>query len=199
MMISAVARIVQPGCKVDTVLTLEGGQGKKKSSAIERLFGKQWFTDNLAELDTKDAAMQLAGVWCIEIADLAAMKRADQDKIEAFITRKRDRFRPPYGRNVIEQERASIFIAMTNLDDWTKDETGGRRFWPVHSEATIDFDEIAALRDQLWTEAVECYRADEHWWFTDDEAELAREELPTRYVGDPWDTPISRPSKIATQ
>jgi predicted P-loop ATPase len=119
------------------------------------------------------------------------MKRADQDKIKAFITRKRDRFRPPYGRNVIEQERVSIFIATTNLDDWAKDETGGRRFWPVHSEGTIALDEIGALRDHLWAEAVARFRADEQRWLTDYEAELAREEVASRYVGDPWETPIS--------
>ena len=87
---------------------LEGIQGKRKSSAVEQLFSKPWFTDDLAELGTKDSAMQMAGVWCIEIADLASMKRADIDKVKAFITRKVDRFRPPYGKNVIEAPRASI-------------------------------------------------------------------------------------------
>ena len=187
-MIAAVARIMSPGCKVDTVLMLEGTQGKRKSSAIEGLFSKPWFTDDLAELGTKDSAMQMAGVWCIEIADLASMKRADIDKVKAFITRKVDRFRPPYGRNVIEAPRASILIATTNLDDWGKDETGGRRFWPVQCEGDIDVPGISRLRDQLWAEAVALYRADEEWWLIDDAViQTAREEVENRAAGDPWD------------
>jgi predicted P-loop ATPase len=187
-MIAAVARIMSPGCKVDTVLMLEGTQGKRKSSAIEGLFSKPWFSDDLAELGTKDSAMQMAGVWCIEIADLASMKRADIDKVKAFITRKVDRFRPPYGRNVIEAPRASILIATTNLDDWGKDETGGRRFWPVQCEGDIDVPGITRLRDQLWAEAVALYRANEEWWLIDDAIiQTAREEVENRAAGDPWD------------
>jgi len=169
---------------------LEGNQGKKKSSSLECLFGKGMFTDDLAELGTKDSAMQMAGVWCIEIGDLASMKRADVDRVKAFISRKVDRFRPPYGKNVIEAARSSVMVATTNLDDWSKDETGGRRFWPVQCEGTIDLDRIVAARDQIWAEAVAHYRAGEQWWLTDDLAELAREEVAARYLGDPWENPI---------
>jgi len=190
MMLSAVARVMQPGCKVDTVLTLEGAQGKRKSSAIERLFGKEYFTDDLAELGSKDAAMQMAGVWVVEIAEFAATKRADMDKAKAFITRKIDRFRPPYGKNVIEAPRSSIMVATTNLDDWNKDETGGRRYCPVQCLGTIDLDGITEVRDQLWAEAVARYHAGEQWWLTDELAELAREEMASRFVGDPWEPPI---------
>jgi predicted P-loop ATPase len=190
-MISAVARAYRPGCKVDTVLTLEGSQGKTKSTVIEALFGKEFFTDDLAELGTKDSAMQMAGVWCIEIADLAAMKRADVDKIKAFITRKIDRFRPPYGKNIIEVARRSILISTTNLDDWNKDETGGRRFWPVQIISSIQVAKIRELRDQLWAEAVACYRADEKWWLEDKALmEVAEDEVDKRHVEDPWTKPI---------
>ena len=188
--IGAVARAYDPGCKHDTVLMLEGNQGKKKSSSLECLFGKGMFTDDLAELGTKDSAMQMAGVWCVELGDLASMKRADIDKVKAFITRKVDRFRPPYGKNVIEAARSSIIVATTNLDDWSKDDTGGRRFWSVQCDGAIDLDGIAAVRDQIWAEAVARYRAGEQWWLSDDEAELARDEVAARYLGDPWESPI---------
>jgi predicted P-loop ATPase len=126
-------------------------------------------------------------------------KRADQDKIKAFITRKKDRFRPPWGRSIIEQERGSIFISTTNLDDWAKDETGGRRFWPVQCEGTIDLDEIADARDQLWAEALARYHAGEQWWLTDDVAKIAREEVAFRYAGDPWETEISQEIRNRTE
>lgn len=196
-MIAAVARIYQPGCKVDTVLMVEGDQGKRKSSAIERLFGKEWFTDDLAELGTKDAAMQMVGVWCIEIAELASMKRADVDRVKAFITRKVDRFRPPYGKNMIEAPRSSIMVATTNRDDWGQDETGGRRFWPVRCEGDIDLDGIGDLRDQLWAEAVERYHSGEPWWLTDGAViETSRDEVDARAAGDPWDEPVQQALRL---
>ena len=66
-MISAVARIMQPGAKVDHMLILEGPQGAKKSSALKMLAGAEWFTDELAEIGSKDAAQQMRGIWIIEI------------------------------------------------------------------------------------------------------------------------------------
>ena len=75
--------------------------------------------------------MQVRVAWGIEIAELASMSRAEIERVKAFITRKVDRFRPSYGRRVIEVPRQSIFIGSTNADTYLKDETGGRRFWPI--------------------------------------------------------------------
>jgi predicted P-loop ATPase len=81
----------------------------------EALFS-HWFSDDLAELGSKDAAMQVRSAWCIEIAELSAMQRGDIEKVKAFVTRRVDRFRPPYGHRVIEAPRQSIFIGSTNND-----------------------------------------------------------------------------------
>ena len=51
-------------------------------------------------------------------------------------------------------------ISTTNLDDWGKDETGGRRFWPCRCDGEIDLAGIEAVRDQLWAEAVALYNAE---------------------------------------
>jgi predicted P-loop ATPase len=109
LFIAGVARIMRPGCKADYVPILEGAQDKGKSTAIELLF-RPWFSDDLAELGTKDAAMQVRVAWGIEIAELASMTRAEIERVKAFITRKVDRFRPSYGRRVIEVPRQSVFI-----------------------------------------------------------------------------------------
>src|SRR5262249_5279943 len=184
MFIAAVARIMRPGCKADYVPILEGPQDEGKSTAIELLF-TPWFSDDLAELGTKDAAMQVRVAWGIEIPELASMQRAEIERIKAFITRKVDRFRPSYGRNVIHVERQSVFIGSTNADTYLKDETGGRRFWPIKCGA-IDLAAIKFDRDQLWAEAVALFDAGLPWWLTDKETvALTRHEQDARYIEDP--------------
>jgi predicted P-loop ATPase len=158
MFIAAVARIMQPGYKYDSVPILEGAQGKGKSTAIKILF-EPWFSDDLAELGSKDAAMQVRCAWAIEIAELASMGRPEIERVKAFITRSVDRFRPSYGRRVIEVPRQSVLIGTTNTDTYLKDETGGRRFWPVRCRDKIDLKKIERDKDQLWAEAVALFEA----------------------------------------
>jgi len=191
MFIAPVARIMWRGCKADNVPILEGAQDKGKSTAIELLF-EPWFSDDLAELGTKDAAMQVRVAWGIEIAELTSMSRTEIERVKAFITRKVDRFRPSYGRRVIEVPRQSIFIGSTNADTYLKDETGGRRFWPIRC-GTINLETIKRDRDQLWAEAITLFNADTPWWLTDAAAiEAARDEQADRYVDDPWHDPIAK-------
>ena len=192
LFIAGVARIMWPGCKADYVPILEGVQDKGKSTAIELLFSP-WFSDDLAELGSKDAAMQVRVAWGIEISELASMARGEIDRIKAFVTRKVDRFRPSYGRRVIEVPRQSMFIGSTNADSYLKDETGGRRFWPVRCDGKIRLDDIKRDRDQLWAEAVTLYNSGAPWWFADGDTILAaREEQADRYVEDPWHQSIAR-------
>jgi predicted P-loop ATPase len=189
LFVAAVARVMQPGIKADYVPILEGAQDKGKSTAIELLFAP-WFSDDLAELGTKDAAMQVRVAWGIEIAELTSMGRAEVEKIKAFISRKVDRFRPSYGRRVIEVPRQSVFVGSTNADTYLKDETGARRFWPIRC-GKIDLKAIKRARDQLWAEAVAMYNAGKPWWLTDEATlALAKAEQADRYVDDPWQPAI---------
>jgi predicted P-loop ATPase len=190
MLIGAVARIFVPGCKVDTVPILEGVQGAKKSTAVRTLF-EPWFGDELADLGSKDAAMQTRGVWGLEVSELDAMSRAEVSRIKSFISRTTDRFRPPYGSRIIESQRTCVFWGTTNADGYLKDETGGRRFLPVKI-GKIDIDRLRLNRDQLWAEAVVQYRAGVPWWITSRQI-LADAEghQRERYVGDPWEEIIS--------
>jgi predicted P-loop ATPase len=189
-LISATARIFQPGCKADCVLILEGAQGIKKSSALKAL-SEPWFTDRLSDLGSKDAAMETRGVWVIEIAELDTMSRAEVGTIKAFISRTHDRFRPPYGKRLVDLPRQCVFAGSVNPEGgYLKDATGGRRFWPIRC-GTIDLEALACDRDQLWAEAVARYRAGEPWWLeTRNLTELAEEEQLDRYQGDAWDDPI---------
>jgi putative DNA primase/helicase len=186
-LISAVARIFRPGVKADHMLILEGPQGARKSTALKTLAGADWFTDELAEIGSKDAAQQMLGVWIIEIAELDAISRAEVSRIKAFLTRTVDRFRPPYGRNPVEVPRQCVFAGTVNPDTYLRDETGNRRFWPIRCGA-IDIDALARDRDQLWAEAVARFRGGAIWWLdTPALVAAAKAEQDKRYQTDAWD------------
>jgi predicted P-loop ATPase len=189
-LISGVARIYNPGANADCALILEGDQGLMKSTALKTL-AEPWFTDEIADLGSKDAAMQTRGVWVIEIAELDSMSRSDVSKIKGFISRTTDRFRPPYGKRLVESPRQCVFAGSVNHSNYLRDETGGRRFWPVACTRIL-IEDLARDRDQLWAEAVVRYRAGERWWLDTAELNIAAEqEQADRYEGDAWDGPIA--------
>jgi hypothetical protein len=133
-LISAVARVYQPGCKADHVLVLEGPQGKLKSEALRILaVCDEWFTDRLSNLASKDAAQELAGVLIVEIAEMDALVRASSSTAKSYLTRCYDRIRLPYGRHLTRRPRQNVFAATINppIGGYLRDPTGDRRFWPV--------------------------------------------------------------------
>jgi predicted P-loop ATPase len=188
LFVGAVARVSKPGCKLDHVPVFEGGQGVGKSTAVKLLFSP-WFSDDIAELGTKDAAMQVRAAWGIEISELAAMTRGEIERVKAFITRSTDTFRPPFQARVIAAPRQSVFVGTTNAAKWIKDETGGRRFWPIRC-GTINTQAIERDREQLWAEAVQLYRSGCQWWLDELETECAKLEQDDRRVDDAWEGPI---------
>lgn len=191
-LIGAVARVYRPGCKNDTCLILEGPQGGLKSTALRSLTGDDFFADDIAELGSKDSVMQTKGVWIIELAELDAMTKSESSRIKAFMSRQVDRIRLPYGRRVIEVPRECIFAGTVNHDAYLKDETGGRRFWPVRC-GPINIEDLRRDRNQLWAEARERFRAGDKWWL--DSADLtaaAAEQQQERYDADPWQPTIEQ-------
>ncbi|WP_321470108.1 virulence-associated E family protein [uncultured Paludibaculum sp.] len=192
-LIGAAARVMRPGTKLDTCLVLEGKQGAGKSTAFQ-ILGSPWFADELAEMGTKDAAIQTRGVWIIELAELSALTRGEREKVKAFLSRQVDRFRLPYGKRASEHPRQCCFGGTTNADAYLQDETGARRFWPVRC-GRIDLDALRTDRDQLWAEAVTRFHEGAAWWLEADEGELqeaAAEEQAARYIRDPWEEVVDR-------
>lgn len=185
-LVSAVARALNPGCKADHALVLEGAQGAGKSTALRLLAGDDAFLDGLPDMHSKDAAVLLRGKWIVEIAELVAMRRsADVEMVKAYLTRTADRFRPPYGRCEVVEPRRCVFAATTNRSDWQPDETGGRRFWPVRV-GRFDLDALRRDRDQLWAEAVAAWRAGETWWLDEAGEADAAVRVAARGADDPW-------------
>jgi len=166
MLCAAIARVYQPGVKFDQIVILEGLQGIGKSRFCQALASKEWFTDNLGDISNKDVVDVMAGKWLIEMGELAGLRKAEENELKAFITRTHDKVRKAYGRLAKEYPRQCIFIGTTNNETYLKDETGGRRYWPVETH-NFKITELEKDRDQLWAEALVKYKAGEKLWIED--------------------------------
>jgi predicted P-loop ATPase len=154
------------------------------------LAGDEWFCDHIADLGSKDSRIELAGKWIIEISELAATRRAETEKVKAFLTARADHYRPPYGRRAVNIPRQNVFAASTNDEQPFVDSTGNRRYWPVRC-GEIDVEAIHRDRDQIWAEAYLHFKAGKPWWLETPELNgLAREEQEERYEDGVWDNLI---------
>lgn len=179
-LLSAVAPIMQPGCKVDHLLVLESPQGQFKSMLAEMLAVRpEWFADFIGDVRHKDAAIQLAGKWILEISELAALRGPAVEATKAFISRFQDVYRPPYGRRAVTIPRQCVFLGTTNDKAYLRDRTGNRRYWPVRC-GVIDIAALKRDREQLWAEALARFQAGEEWWLTHDVEQVAAEEQNKR-------------------
>lgn len=189
-LVGAVARVMKPGAKVDTMPILEGTQGKGKSSALAILAG-EWFSDSKIVIGSKDAYQALRGVWLLELGELEALNRAEIEGVKAFVSSRIDRYRPSYGRLEVEVPRQCVFAGTTNAEEYLADATGARRFHPVRT-GELDLEALRRDRDQLWAETVALYDAGESWWLDHDLGTEAADEAEARYVRDPWEATVAR-------
>lgn len=191
---SVIARILEPGCKVDTMPVLEGGQGIGKSQALELLGGKWYKLADAKHLD-KDFYIGLLGRSIVEVAEMTVTRKNDVENVKSMITCRVDNFREPYGRDALDHPRTCVFVGTTNSQDWNADDTGARRFLPIGC-TRIDLGWIREHKLQLYAEALQRYRAfkagnlEDAWWnFPVDAAEA---EQLARRPDDPWDEEIRR-------
>lgn len=176
--ISAVARIFEPGCKVDTVLTLISNQGDGKSSFWRKMaHNPKWFSDSQTTWNGKEAFEQLEGFWILEIAENAVMSKTDVNQAKLFLTKQADDFRAAYGRYKTENERQNIFVITANSFE-LRDKTGNRRYWPVqcnkeNAKYEVKTELTPDIVDQVWAEAVTAYKAGEKWWLDSEQEKIA--------------------------
>lgn len=191
-MISAVARVMRPGCQVDYMPVLEGLQRAGKSSSLRRLAGSGLLLDSGLDLQNLKSAYEvILGKWIVELAELDACGKAAVSRIKAFLTSPADHFRASYDRVAETHLRQCVFIGTTNEERYLQDATGGGRFWPIRCQR-IDRDALEQDRDQLWAEARFRFDRGEQWWPDEAFFDLANSEQEDRYQSDPWETPVGR-------
>ncbi len=186
-LVAAVARVYNPGCKFDYMLTVTGKQGIGKTLLFNKLAG-DWFSNSMIDIRGKESYEALDGVWIMEMGELAALKRSDRDVIKNYISKTEDVYRKAYGRNTTIAKRHSIFIGTTNEKTFLEDDTGNRRFWVVDTDATkrtrtVWADEATGETGltseevhQIWAEALYMYQHGENiMQLTPQELEGAKE------------------------
>lgn len=191
ILIAAVRRVRQPGCKFDEMAVFESVEGRDKSTAWATLASDDWFTDEAPlTAETRVVIERLRGQWIVECADLKGMRAADIEHLKAFLSRRIDAAAMKYERETTKYRRQCIFVGTTNEEDYLRSATGNRRFWPIRIER-FDIPALQRDRDQLWAEAAywetkgESIRLPEELWETARQEQAAREEI------DSWDNLVS--------
>ena len=188
--VAAVARVMTPGCKYDTMLVLVGSQGRHKSSILSKM-GGEWFSDSLRSFGDKDSMETIQGTWLNEVAEMQAMSKADVDAVKMFLTKQNDYYRAAYGRYTADRPRQCVFFGTTNSRECLVDPTGNRRFWVVDIDMQPRcknvFTDLDGERDQLWAEAVECWKQGEPLHLPPELEEVAKSVQEEHRARHPWE------------
>lgn len=191
-LVAAVARALEPGCKADNVLVLEGAQRGGKSRLCRALVPDEtWFGDSEFRIGSKDGYLAIQGKWIYELAEFTALLKSGNAAGKAFITSQFDTYRAPYERHTESVPRSCVFVATVNEAKYLTDETGGGRFWPVVVRASatnyLDLDPLTRVRDQIWAEAATLYHEGLNWrLLPQDVLPATQEEQDARAPEDAW-------------
>jgi predicted P-loop ATPase len=181
-LISMVARAFRPGCQADHMPVLEGLSGRGKSSALA-ILGGEWYRAAPQAFGSKEFFEVIQGAWLVEIPDMVGFGRREHSQIISAITTRSDSYRASYGRHAEDHPRTVIFVATSETDEYLQDSRGVRRYWPLRC-AEIDTAGLAAVRDQLFAEAIMEFKRGATWH--EMPAEETRNEQEARQELDPW-------------
>lgn len=188
-LVSCVARIMDPGCDVHTVLTLVGPKGMGKSRGLRALASKDWFSDSNINITNKSAyeLLHQSLVWIWELAEMHALHGRSANNAKMFLTSAADRYRPTWGKTPVHRKRRTVFVATTNDYQFLSDGPE-RRFWPLQVVNKIHVDWIVDNRTQLWCEALHLYNTGMQWYLDQDEESTLEMMQQAYIISDPWAT-----------
>jgi predicted P-loop ATPase len=200
-LVSAVARAMKPGCKVDTALVLVGAQGAKKSTFFKTLFGA-YFGDSPIPIGNKDAPIQLSRTWGYEAAELEDLtSKRTAEAVKQFLGTASDLYRPPFARAAVQVPRHTVLCGSSNPSAILTDSTGSRRFWilPLSDTWVVPVPLLLSMRDRVWSEALALYGDGsgdgvngERWWFDRSEDRVREEDAQQYQIADDWQPLVER-------
>lgn len=185
---SMVKRIYYPGCQFDNLIVLEGKQGIYKTTML-RILGGEWYAPFSIKADSKDAVDVMQGKWLLEMEELTAMRYGEVEHIKAFLSRTVDRVRLSYRRNAQDFPRQCIFIGTMNPigdNQYFRDPSENRRFWPIECNGTIKIDWIKEWRDQLFAEAMTVYKEEKLFLDNGEALKISLDKQDSRKPQDSW-------------
>ena len=185
--------ITERPIKFDNMIILTGKQGIGKSTLLSKLAG-EWFTDNIVDFNSKDTLLLLQNCIIAEVPELQGFNKADSNRLKQFLGQKTDKYRAPYERREEEHPRHCVFFGTTNDDEFLRDSTGNRRYWPVQvgmkKPLKSVFKDLDGEKDQIWAEAVVKFRTGEALYLEGDVLKTAEKEQQARLIVDPWELKI---------
>jgi predicted P-loop ATPase len=187
-LVSAVARVLLPGCEARATPVLISRQQHIGKSALGKiLFSKDFYVVGLEDFG-KDARMRCHRGWGVELAELDGVtRRADVAALKSFLTEEIDWFRKPYGKSVEAFERRHVFFGTSN-EPPLRDVTGNTRFVCIELPGEkLPLKWVESNRNAIWARAVEQYASGFDWTEVTDGQRQARDERNEQHRAiDPW-------------
>ena len=193
LLVSMVARVLQPGCPCRLVVILEGKENIGKSHLVEALASSEWYTILSMSLEGKDSHIMLHKYWLAEFAELDSLSRTEEARMKAFVTMETDTYVPKYSNVAVSIPRRTIFMGTTNdSSGYLKGQTGNTRYYPLPVGERIDVDRFLTLRPQLFAEAMVWYGTHQAtWWQEPEEITItAAEERELRRAASDYEQPL---------
>lgn len=158
-LISALARMINPGTKLDWMLIVVGPQGTGKTT-MPSIFFKGLNRTLYGDHDHKDLHMLLHSGLCVGFDELDSFGKKESSNLKAMITTNEDAFRPPYGASVeIFRRRFTLYGCGNRYEFLQHDPSGYRRYAVVEVDKLLDFGRLESERDQIWAEALHRYQS----------------------------------------
>jgi predicted P-loop ATPase len=171
-LLAAVARVMKPGCQVDTVCILQGSQGLKKSTFWTAMaVFPDWCRRNFNATYGKDGLIAIGRYWFLELDEIeAVLSKKDVEYFKSMVTSRSDGYRPPYGTQEEIHPRHSVFVGSCNKKEFLRD-IENRRIWMIPvSQRNSEPSPLEVI--SIWKQMVAEYHQNREWWLTPREEEI---------------------------